>query len=485
MAYVRQRGKQLAIVHGARDAETGKVEQQVLFTIYSRAEAREMLGKGGEGGASRFRSVLEAAHPQLGFDWKKIKAAIRENLEVLPETYEYEAARLQGTFRADLCAFMRQLSLADSQWLSSAARVVKSQRRELTFLRDLIDWRLQTCSQEDAGNGDDPFFWRFALRGREVPLDVEELGADLYEKMRHEEAEAYFRLLVECFEEYAEGHNYLGLIALERGDLEAAAAAFRRTIELGRRQFPRRIAKKDYWSELETRPYMRGLRNLCLTLNRAGRYDEALPLCDRLERECGDELTAAAHRTSIYLNLGRWEEALALGDRLHRPFPEENLTAGLAAFELGRKDEARWRFLHGALNKPRVARLLLGLRTPALSRSRSWEAEDHNSGVELLRDLHGFLDGQSGVSRRFFQGLLRNTRVAALLEEKSAVVERWNGPHEPQVEWRAAFDRMRLMQTPEFAREQAELLDSGGARLISPPANTRKKSKIVRSPAHH
>jgi tetratricopeptide (TPR) repeat protein len=477
MAYVRQRGNQLAIVHGGRAAETGKVEQQVLFTIYSRAEAHELLGKGDE----RFRSLLEDQHPQLRFDWKTIHAAIAERLDVLPESYEYEATRLQGKFRTDLCAFTRQLSVADPQWLSSAARLVDGQRRELTFLRDLIDWRLKTCEQEEDGsNGDDPFFWQFALRGREVPMDVEELAADLYEKRRLEDAQAIFQLLVECFDGYAEGHNYLGLIALERGDLDVAAAEFRRTIELGRRQFPRGIAKKHDWSELEMQPYMRGLRNLCLTLNRAGFYDEALALCDRLERECGDDLTAEAQRTSIHLNTRRWEEAFAHGDRLHRLFAEENLTAALAAFELGRKDEARWRLLHGALNKPRAARMLFGLRTPAVSSSHRREAEDHNTGVDLLRDLHGFLDAQSGASRRYFQGLLREPRVAALLEEKQAAVERWSGPHEPQVEWRAAFDRMNLMNTPEFAREQAGKLDStthDEARRRSSPRRAVKRGR--------
>jgi tetratricopeptide (TPR) repeat protein len=485
MAYVRQRGNQLAIVHGARDAETGKVEQQVLFTIHSRAEARELLGDGSAGGDRRFSALLEAQHPQLRFDWKQIHAAIRDAIDTLPEAYEYEATRLQGRFRADLCAFTRQLSIADPQWLFSAAQLVRGQRRELTFLRDLIDLRLQTCDRgEDEWNRDDPFFWRFTLRRREVPPGVEELASELYEKRRLDEAETIFGLLVECFEGYADGHNYLGLIALDRGDLDAADARFRRTIELGRRMFPRRIPKKDYWDVLETRPYVRGLRNLCLTLNRAGRYDEALSLCDRLERECGDDLTADAHRTSIHLNTGRWEEALALGNRLHQLFPEENLTAGLAAFELGRKDEARWRFLHGALSRPRAARMLLGLRSPALSSKGYKEVEDHNTGVHFLRDLHGFLDGQSRPSRRFFQNLLRDAAVAVLLEEKEAVVQRWSGPHEPRAEWRAAFDRMRLMETPGFAREQAVLLDGVGAPITSPPASTRKKTKDVRDPAH-
>ena len=454
MAYVRQRGNQLAIVHGERDGATGKVEQRALFTIYSRAEARELL----EGGAGRFRSFLENAHPELRFDWAAIHKAVREMLEVLPETYEYEGTRLLSQFRAGLVAFTRQLAIADGQWLFSAAQLIDGQRRELTFLRDLIDWRLQTCKREDnEWNRDDRFFWRYTLRGREVPVGVEEMASNLYEKRRLDEAESIFRLLVECFEGYAEGHNYLGLIALDRRELDVAAAEFRRTIGLGRRMFPKRIAKKDYWRELETRPYMRGLRNLCITLNRAGKYDEALALCDRLERECGDDVTPEAFRTSIFLNTDRWEDELTVGDRLHRLFPEENLTAGLAAFELGRRDEARWRFLHGALNKPRAARMLLGLRTPALTTSGYTEVQDHNTGVHFRQDLRGFLDGQSAASRRFFKGLLREPAVTALLDEKEEVVLRWSGPREPHAdaERRADFNRMQLMNTPEFARERA------------------------------
>ena len=47
MPYVRVRDRQVAIVHGVRDSETRKVEQQILFVLYSRAEAREALGRGG------------------------------------------------------------------------------------------------------------------------------------------------------------------------------------------------------------------------------------------------------------------------------------------------------------------------------------------------------------------------------------------------------------------------------------------------------
>ena len=38
---------------------------------------------------------------------------------------------------------------------------------------------------------------------------------------------------------------------------------------------------------------MRGLRNALLSLNRTGSYIEALDICEKLDRECGDTNTAA------------------------------------------------------------------------------------------------------------------------------------------------------------------------------------------------
>lgn len=55
MAYVRARGDQLTIVQGEREPETGKVEQRILFTLYSKAEALEALDRGDEHGAERSR----------------------------------------------------------------------------------------------------------------------------------------------------------------------------------------------------------------------------------------------------------------------------------------------------------------------------------------------------------------------------------------------------------------------------------------------
>ena len=41
-----------------------------------------------------------------------------------------------------------------------------------------------------------------------------------------EKAEAIFRLLIDCFGEYADGYNYLGLIAYQQRKLDQAVAHF-------------------------------------------------------------------------------------------------------------------------------------------------------------------------------------------------------------------------------------------------------------------
>ena len=454
MAYVRRRGNQLAIVQGEREPGTGKVQQRILFTLYSKAEAIEAVGRGTKGGAERFRHLLQREHPDVTFNWKAISRALEKDLDVLPEHYAYRPERLRGRFRADLCAFARQLVLADPQDLMSAAHLIQEHRHELEYLADLIHWRLKLRDQKESEwNADNAFYWRFTLQGRDVPSDTEEHAAGLYERGEYERAEAVFRLLVDCFDDYAEGYNYLGLIALEKRNLDDALTLFQKTIELGRKLFPARVSKRRYWRDHATRPYVRGLRNSVLTLNEAGRFEEALALCDRLDDECGDDITAAWHRAVIYLNTRKWQQAAEVAQRLSGIYPEANLIAAFALYELGRVDQVLSSFLHGALNYPRAARMLLGERTPA---SKSGEARDHNTGVSLLRALHAYLNGQSRPSKQFFRALIRDPRVAGLLDEIAAVVQRRMAQH-PTGE-REAFDRMTLMHSREFAQIEAHKL---------------------------
>jgi tetratricopeptide (TPR) repeat protein len=455
MAYVRRRGNQLAIVHGEREPETGKVQQRILFTFYSKAEVLEALGRGTKGGSERFRHLLEQEHPDVKSNWKAIRRALERDLEVLPEHYEYRGERLRRRFRADLCDFVRQLILADPQDLMSAADLIQEHHHELEYVADLIHWRLKLRDQKRSEwNADNPFYWRFTLQGREVPPDTEEHAAGFYERGEYERAEAVFRLLVDCFDAYADGYNYLGLIALERHQLDEALTFFQKTVELGRKLFPARIGTKRYWRDHATRPYMRGLRNSVLTLNELGRFDDALALCDRLDEECGDDITTTWHRAVIHLNTGRWQQAAEAAQRLTGLYPEANLIAAFALYGLGRTDEVLSAFLHGALNHPRAARMLVGERTTKPKSSE--EARDHNTGVSLLRELYAYLNDQSRPSKRFFRALVRDPRVIGLLDEIVAVVQRRIAQH-PTGE-REALDRMMLMHSPEFAQREARKL---------------------------
>jgi tetratricopeptide (TPR) repeat protein len=455
MAYVRRRGNQLAIVHGEREPRSGSVQQRVLFTLYSRAEALDVLGRGAKGAAEAFRDLLQRQHPDLTFNWKKIRSAIEGLLDVLPDVYEYRSHRLRARFRDNLRAFARQLILADPQDLVSAADVIQEHRYELEYLRELIDWRLRTRDQtESAWNADNPFYWRFALRGRQVPPDTEEHAASLYERGDYDRAEAVFRLLVDCFDGYAEGHNYLGLIALQQEKLDDAIEHFRTTIVLGRKLFPARIARSRYWRDHATRPYMRGLRNLALALNEAGRFAETLAICDQLGKECDDAITAAWQRAAVYLNTGQWTRAAEAARRTLALDAGDSFLAAFALFELGEHEAALELFLYGALNYPRAARMLAGdkaRRVPAVTSAE--EARDHNTGVSLLRALHAFFRGQSRASRRFFRDLVRDARVARLLDESVGVARRWHEQH--PIGEREAFDQMQRMRSRQFATVEA------------------------------
>ncbi len=470
MAYVRVRGNQLAIVHGAREAGTGKVQQQILFTIYSKPEALALRGSGKDGIDHRFRAFWTQKYPDIKVDWKKIARALAESSGVLPDHYDYGPERLHRRFREDLCGFARQLMLTDPQDLATSAQVIKDHRAELEYLAELIAWRLKLRDHEQSEwTADDEFGWRFALRGwgRDVPPEIEEEAVGHYDRGDHDRAAAIFGLLIDCFDGYADGHNYLGLIALHRNDFPAAITAFEKTIELGRKLFPARISKKRYWSDHDTRPYMRGLRNLTLALVEAGRFDDARSICDRLERECGDNESASWHRATIGLNTGDWAAAstsasggegsteLALDLDAARAF-----LAAFADYELGRFDRVLATFLRAALQFPRAARMLCDKAMPMRAPNTYDEAQDHNTGVSLSRALHVYRRTRSRRATQFFRALVRDPRVVRLLDAVIALRE-----VRSKERGRGAFDRLHVMQSREFAVAQVKQLGD-----LAPPA---------------
>ncbi len=455
MAYVRTHGNQLAIVHGERDPESRKVQQRVLFSLYSKSEALAALGQG-DGQRWNLQHMLEDEYPGIRFDWDKIEVGITERMDALPETYPYRAGQVLGRFREDMVTFVRQLELADPQTMYSAARLLSEQRVELEYIRELIYWRLQLCEQDESDwNGDNEFFWRHRLRGRDIPPEAMERIGAAWDQRQFERVEALAHLYIDCFEAYADGHHYLGLIALEREDLETAIDHFERAVTVGRRLFPKRLAKKHYWLDINTRPYMRALRSLTIALNRAGAYEEALARCNCLEKECGDLDAATTFRATIFLNMGRWKEArdAALSNR--EIWPTHSMIAAFAYRELNETHEALACFLHGILNRPRTVRMLLGVRT---NRPKAYEEiKDHNEGIEERFDLQAYLGRPSRTGRQYFRGLVKAPHVVALLEEVEDVRQRLREAEEKQ-ERHEAFTKMNEMQSIAFARARAAQL---------------------------
>lgn len=455
MAYVRTRGDQLAIVHGQRDPDSGKVVQRILFTIYSKAEAREVLGRASRGVSRQFSAGLEDQYPSIRFEWKKIRKSIEENIDALPDEYAYREERLLGRFREDLTAFARQLYLADPQALGSAAEMFASHRHELEIIVDLIRWRLQTCdAEQNEFTRDNQYYWRTVLTRDGPPSDVEEMAEESYLKGDLDRAEASFSLLLDCFQNYPDGHNYLGQIALDRGNVEEAIEHFTTAANIGRRQFPKRIAKDQYWTDLDTRPYVRALRNLALAQCRASRWEVALEACDRLEEECGDTLVARSRRATIFLNTGRWAEAVDSARSISAIWASECFVVAFAHFERGERNEALKYFLHASLNHPLAARVLIGTRRRKASDYQG--QEDHGIGVALAGSLEQYLKQHGKRSRRFFSRILRLPQVDAMLGEVEQTRRRWDHQHSRGV--REALDRLHEMQSLEYAEERAREL---------------------------
>ena len=461
MAYVRERGNQLLIVHGERNAETRAVEQRVLFTIYSRAEAAAIAGVSNADDAHRFRSLMDHQYPDLRFDWKRISREISRRIKSLPENRPERTTDPGLEFREALCGFVRQLHRVDPQDLDTSVEVLERNRADLEYVADLIRWRLDVPRREpNEFTRDDQFHWRYFLHGAGVPPEAEESLAHKYESGEHAKAKTLAQLLIDTYGSYAEGHNYLGLIALCSGDLAEAEIQFRRTMEVGRAAFAAKIRRSSWWRDHATRPYMRGMRNLVNTLIRAGRWDDAEQLARRLADECADADSADCYRAVISLSTGRYGDAQERASRLLGVWPSQGFIVALAAAERSAMPEALEAFLHAAIHQPMNAQLLIrgrvppGLKDAALGEARAGDQ------IELL---HDYLRRRRRVLRRVFEPILDDPRVAALLHEAADVERRWSAQRGSQDD-RKLFDRMTAMRKPEYAamkaREWADIVST-------------------------
>jgi len=456
MAYVRKKGNQVVIVHGERDPRTGKVSQRVLFAFYTKAEALKAIGKRNRNENLSFRTFLETEYSELKFNWPKIQTGIVEHIDALPDLAHSHEGHINESFSDALQAFAKVLVLADPLSNPTLSGIVSQKRKQLEFLEGLLRIRLEESdSPDDLPQWEEECIWGRSLRDPVVSPDVEEFAAALYRVEDFDSAAAAFQLLTDCFPRYAEGHNYLGLIALKQGDLDEAIEHFRRTVELGRKNFPKRLSKRNYWNDLSTRPYIRGLRNLALTLTQKGSYEEALSICDVLASECGDDITASCFRAALHLIRGEWQSAEAHARANQESMPFQALLAAFAQYEQGKLQQARFCFLFGALNHPLGVQVLL---TGKARKPRNFfESEDYNEGLEARDLLSDYWNSRSRKSKSFFLSLLADKRVSQLMKEALECSDKHSMLRGK--EHTANFQRWQKLRSHDFAKNLASTLD--------------------------
>jgi hypothetical protein len=317
---------------------------------------------------------------------------------------------------------------------------------------ELIRWRLKLCDAEpDELNRDNELYWRWRLRGREVPADTEEEISELCDSGDLNRAEAIVRLLADSFESDAENHNYLGLIALDRGNLDGAEQHFTRMMELSRKRLPRRLTPRLFKNNHRGKPYRRGLSNLLITLNRLGRYEKALRLADQLEHICGDRAGAECHRAGIHLNRGALEEDVSAARYVRELWPEMSFVAAMGSFELGRMEESIADFLHGACNLPGAVPLMTGRRAKA-PRTRD-EFRDRRAVASFSQDLAGHMARNGTRASRFFRHLTASPKFGALMGKIEETRRRRD--EERGTGTRIVWELLRRMESPKFAAERA------------------------------
>jgi len=448
MAYVRPHGNQLTIVHGERDPDTQKVEQHKLFVFYDRPEAEAAVGEH----AWQFKNMMEQQHPWVRFDWDKINAGLEKHLDRLPETYASRGEARRERFAEAIASCVEQLVLADPQFLQANAELIEAYRGELKYLQHLIERNLELAPTQRPSrwNQDNEFCWRARTKGPRIPPDAEEYIAHLYATEDYEQLEAACRILLRRFPGWSDGENYLGLIAWDRDELDTAIRHFERASELARRLFPKRLAKKWYWRDHKTRPYVRALHNLANVLNDAGRFEEALEICARLEGECDDD-QAAMRRGPIYLNQGQWEEAFDAATVWHQIHPGESFILAFAAYEMDQFEDATTYALHAAINRPRAARMLAGARRHTDPQGYD-QVRDHNEGVDLCRRLARYL-ADADAARGWLRRLIEDERAETLFDLHEDARRDWKlreGPSEGD----SPLERMQELESPRWARAQ-------------------------------
>ncbi len=422
VAYVRRRGKQLLIVAGERHPTSRKVEQRILSTFYSRAEALEMLGRGADpASAARFERLVEERCPALRFDWDALRSAVAAEIDHLPATYESRSEAPTARLEAEVLALVRAIHRAPRHASAgSTGGSVEESRAALEYLAEVIADRL---APDAATTAQGPFSWRFAEGPSPAPHEAHAHLVGLWAGGEPERAERGLRVLVAAYPGHTEGHSALGRLALDRGDLPRAETHLRRAVDLGRAALPKVVPRRPAPRTDRALAHARDLGLLAQALVRAARHSEAEATAAELA-DRGDDRAASLYRAAVAIHRAEWGAAADLCTAHLALSAAHRVINAFAQHELGEPKAGLTALLYAAFSAPRAARLAAGL---TVSPARlDLEAEEQAIGVEVSALLDGYLTARGVEARERFARVILDPQVAKLVSSVTQLRRAWH-----------------------------------------------------------
>jgi tetratricopeptide (TPR) repeat protein len=184
------------------------------------------------------------------------------------------------------------------------------------------------------------------------------LGSDLLQKARVDEAMTHFQKALEIQPDYAEAHMNLGLAFFQLGRREEAIAQLQKAVDLQPDD-----AQARY--------------NLGLAFSQLGRMDEAISRFEKALAIQPDYAEAQMNLGNCYFHLGRMDEAISQYQKALEIKPNDadgQRNLGLALLRQGRMDEAITHFQEGLAIQPSNAKAHINLGLALLQKGSVGEA---------------------------------------------------------------------------------------------------------------
>jgi tetratricopeptide (TPR) repeat protein len=172
---------------------------------------------------------------------------------------------------------------------------------------------------------DDAASYGWFYTGEDVPQELVYDGWEALNAGSIEEARSDFEDAIELDPNHADAHNGLAGVAMGEGDLERAHELYRKAYELARRRLGTESPQAFYWwSELETRPYMRARHGLGITYWRLGEPEKAASEFEALlELNPNDNLGVRYLIGTMHLLAGHDERALDFFRRYEEEYSQD------------------------------------------------------------------------------------------------------------------------------------------------------------------